>query len=326
MADDVLYTARASGEVTAAALNNGKRQWRTKLDVTISGGVGLGAELVFVGTADAEVIALDRKDGEPRWRVPVSSEVLVSPVATTGYVIVRCADGRVIALNSATGQRLWLRHWPVPLLTLRGESRPVIVDDKVLVGLADGRLVALDIFDGRTLWEAVVTAPKGRTDLERMVDVDAAPLVANGRVYVAAHQGRVVALELETGRNLWSADVGSALGMVSDGAALYVVDDMDQVWALDLRSGRSLWKQDKLKHRRLSSPALIGDRVAVADFEGYTHWLASDDGRLVARYQIGGEEVEAIRVAPQVVGEIAYVRSEFGRIEALGLRPAEEQR
>ena len=320
---DVLYTARAKGEVRAVSLASGKKRWKTRLDVVISGGVGLGDELLFVGTADAEVIALDRESGQERWRAPVFAEVLAAPVATTGYVIVRCSDGRVVALNSETGQRLWLRQWPVPLLTLRGDSRPVIADNMVLVGLADGRLAALSIYDGRSLWEAVVVAPQGRTDLERMVDVDATPLVMDGRVYVAAHQGRVAALALETGGSLWSADIGSATGMVSDGEALYVVDDMDQVWALDLRSGRSLWKQDKLKYRRLSPPALFGDALlAVADFEGYTHWLALEDGRLVARYQVGGEEVEAVAVAPQVVDGIGYVRSELGRIEALGLRPA----
>lgn len=318
LADEVLYTAGAEGVVQAHGVANGKRHWKVRLDHVISAGLGLGGELLLLGTAKGEVLALARENGELRWRSRVSSEVLAPPVvANDNLVIVRCGDGVTEALNMDNGERVWRYVSQVPPLSLRGEAAPVISDDLVLLGLANGHLVALSVFDGVLQWEATVVVPKGRTDLERMVDVDAAPVVVGDVIYVTAHQGRVLALSRLTGTMLWSRDLGGSVGLAVDERNLYLVDDEGQVWALDRRNGATLWKSEKLKYRELSAPLAYDDVVVVGDFEGYLHWLSQSDGHVFARYQV---DEDGIRVAPLVKDGILYSRSRSGKVEALRLR------
>lgn len=318
IADGRLYTANANGMVYAFDLAKGKKQWQQEFDLVITGGVGLNEQSLFFGTSKAEVVALNRNDGTLLWRATLSSEVLAPPVATSSQVIVRCVDGNVYALSAESGQRLWHYQGSVPALTLRGDSTPVIAGENVLLGLANGRLASLSLYDGSVTWESNVVVAQGRTDLERMVDVDATPLVADDTIYAVAYQGRVVALSRLTGTQQWSRDMGSSAGMGLDEHHLYVVDDEDQVWALDRSNGASLWKSDKLKYRDLTAPAPVQDAVVVGDFEGYLHWLSLEDGRIIARHQI---DSDGIRVVPIVINNVLYVRSRNGDLKALTLAP-----
>ncbi len=315
VANEVLYTVSAEGVVYALSTNGGKRLWKTDLDTIISAGLGYNDELLFVGTADAQVIALNRLDGEIRWQSRVTTEVLAPPAANGSYVIISCGDGEIYALNSENGLPLWQLKRNVPALSLRGNSTPVIVDDVVLMGTAEGHLLAVSIYNGDPLWETTIAVPKGRTDLERMVDVDATPLVIDGTIYSAAYQGRIVALSLDSGRVLWSRDIGSSAGLVADGANLYLVADDSYIWALDRRTGATLWRQDALAYRNLSTPALYDNYLVVGDVEGFLHWLSLEDGRIVARYQV--DEGMAIGAPIQVKNNVAYVRNEHGEIEVL---------
>lgn len=316
IADDVLYTLNAEGVVQAHSLKHGKRLWKVELDTTVSAGLGMSSKLLLLGTAKGEVLALSRQDGKLAWRARASSEVLAPPVAGNGLVIVRSGDGVTEALKLADGAQVWRYTSQVPPLSLRGVATPVISGDLVLLGLANGHLLALSLFDGVEQWDATVVVPKGRTDLERMVDVDAAPLVVDDVIYVTAHQGRVLALSRLTGTMLWSRDLGSSVGMAVNGQTLYLVDDQGQVWAMDRGNGATLWKSEKLKYRGLSAPAAYDDAVVVGDLEGYLHWLAQGDGHIFARYQV---DHDGIHVAPLVKDNVLYCRSRTGKVEALRL-------
>jgi outer membrane protein assembly factor BamB len=317
IADDVLYTLNAEGVVQAHSLKHGKRLWKVELeDTTVSAGLGMSSKLLLLGTARGEVLALSREDGKLVWRARASSEVLAPPVAGNGLVIVRSGDGVTEALKLEDGAQVWRYTSQVPPLSLRGEATPVISNDLVLLGLANGHLLALSLFDGVEQWESTVVVPKGRTDLERMVDVDAAPLVVGDVIYVTAHQGRVLALSRLTGTMLWSRDLGGSVGMAVNGQTLYLVDDQGQVWAMDRSNGATLWKSEKLKYRELSAPAAYDDAVVVGDFEGYLHWLAQGDGHIFARYQM---DHDGIRVAPLIKDNVLYCRSSTGKVEALRL-------
>jgi outer membrane protein assembly factor BamB len=316
--DGVLYSVGAKGRLLAVDIIKGKRLWKSKTELVISGGLGVNTNFLFVGSADAEVVAFSRENGEPLWRKSVSSEILSPPVATDSHVIVRCGDGSIYALDAKSGATLWQTQRSVPVLSLRGNATPVIAGDTVFIGMADGRLAALSLYDGGARWETAVVVPQGRTELERMSDVDAKPIVEDDTVYAVAHQGRVVALSTSTGTLKWSHDIGSAAGMALDEHHLYVVDDEDNVWALDRRNGAALWKQDKFKYRNLTAPLRSDDAVVVGDFEGYLHWLSLEDGHILARYQVDND---GLRVSPLEVDGVLYARSRDGKVKALQLKP-----
>ncbi len=317
IADGVLYTIGGDGDVRAFGLKRGKRLWKHEYDVVVSAGLGIDSQRLYFATAEAQLYAISRQDGSLQWQQPLASEVLAVPVVVGDNLIVHSADGTVAAFDAISGQPRWQNNTPVPALSLRGDAAPVAYGQDVLIGHANGRLSLLNAFDGSQRWQSAVAQPQGRNDLERMVDVDATPQIRFGTVFAVAHQGRLTAIALDSGRLLWSRDVGSAFGMVLGEDKLYLIDDSSQVWALDLHSGASLWKQDKLLYRQLTQPAIVDGALLVGDFEGYVHWLALEDGRLLGRYELD----EAVRVAPLVVDNVAYLRTIDGEVTALRLQP-----
>ena len=60
----------------------------------------------------------------------------------------------------------------------------------VLSGFDSGKLIAFNPENGSLIWEARMALPKGRTDLERMVDIDGSPLLQGDVIYAVTYQGR----------------------------------------------------------------------------------------------------------------------------------------
>jgi outer membrane protein assembly factor BamB len=303
------------GEVSAFNAETGKRQWETELDVTVVAGIGGGMDMVLVGTQKGEMIALNEADGKERWRSRLTSEVLARPIAGENIVVARTADGRVTGMSAEDGQVLWSYQRSVPLLSLRGAGAPVIAEGRVIAGYDNGKLVALSITDGKVVWEKSVAVPRGRTELDRLVDIDADPVVINDTVYAVTYQGNVAGVDLTSGQTLWSREMSSQAGLAAVyGDAVYVTDDEGNVWSVQDGSGDALWRQTRLVRRHVTGPAVAGDYVVVGDLEGYIHWIARNDGRFVARQQITDA---AIRSQPFVVDGVLYITAVDGTIAAV---------
>ncbi len=129
-------------------------------------------------------------------------------------------------------------------------------------------------------WETSIAIPKGRSEIERLVDLDVDPIVINGVIYVASYQGGIAAISELDGDVLWRNEtISSHSGLSNDSRYLYLTDSQSHVMQLDQRSGAALWKQKDLHQRRLTAPAAYENYVVVGDFEGYVHWLSTTDGR-----------------------------------------------
>lgn len=313
-----VYAVDAGGQVSAFAVDNGKLLWRGELGRAPSAGVGNGEGLLLFGSRKGEVIALEKEDGRVRWSVQVSSEVLGSPVAGSGIVVAQAGDGRVLGMSPKDGTILWRQDRSVPPLSLRGTASPLLVGDRAYVGFANGRLLAIQLAEGRSLWETAIAEPRGRNEIERLVDVDMRPVFSRGRVYAAAYQGKVAAVDGESGRGVWSRDLSTHLEMDHDQTNLYVTDEQGDVYALDLASGAANWRQTGLQRRRVTAPTDTGRYVAVGDFEGYVHWLSKEDGRFVARYDVGGSPIKAKALARD---NVLFVLDQGGSLTALRIEP-----
>ena len=309
-----VYAASSDGAVQAFDSLTGRRIWGVDLDLPLSGGPGSGEGLVLLGTSDGEVVALNQENGEQLWKVQVSSEVLSVPAAASGVVVVHTIDGKLVGLSAIDGTQLWLYSRKVPILTLRGSSSPIINGTTVYSGFAGGKLVALDLEKGFVQWEVSITAPSGRSELERMVDIDGDPFISDGTVYVATYQGELAAVSEYSGTLLWRRKLSSYSGLDADWRNIYVSDDAGNVYGINPENGAAMWKQDKLLNRRLSAPAVIDGYVVVGDYEGYLHWLSHDDGRMVARTRVGGE---AITAAPVMFDGIVYIFGDGGALAAV---------
>ena len=314
LAEGRVYAAGHDGDVAAYDPFTGERLWEADADIAISGGPGAGAGLVVVGSSGGDVVALASADGAVAWRTRVTSEVLSAPAIGERIVVVRTVDGKLFGLHAANGERSWVYDRTVPALTLRGTGSPVIAGNVVVAGFDGGQLAALSLVDGQLLWEARVSTPTGQTELERLTDMDADPVVADGVVYAVTFQGRLSAFELDTGRPIWQRELSSHAGMGIGRRMLYVTDDQSHVWAIDRINGSSLWRQDGLARRQVTAPVEFGDHVVVADYQGHVHWLSMDDGVFAARSRAGRGAV----LAPPVTNETAvYVLGSSGTLTAL---------
>lgn len=315
--NDRIYAADVTGVVMALDRMNGDVIWKKDFDLPVSGAVGVGYGLVMLGTLKGEVIAMDASTGEEKWRARVTSEVLAPPATNGDVVVVQTQDDRVIGLDASTGDRRWIYESTPAVLTLRGTGAPIVTNRLAVAGLSTGKVVALDTQNGVPVWEQRVAVPQGRSELDRVVDIDGGLLLSGGVLYVASYQGRVAGLELESGRVLWQRDASSYAGVAQGFGNVYVSLASGTVEGIDERSSSALWSNDSLARRQLSAPEVFSSYVAVGDLEGYLHLLSQVDGRFVGRERI---DSDGLRARPLVVGDMIYVFGNSGKLEALTIR------
>lgn len=313
VADGRVYAAAVSGGVQAIDLQTGQRLWNYETDARLSGGPGVGEGLVVVGGLDGEVIALDATTGAERWQAKVTNEVLAAPAIGEGLVFVRSNDGRVTAFDAASGERRWFWNRDLPLLSVRGNAAPVLAPGRVFVASDDGTLAALSVTDGAPLWVQPVAQPEGRTELDRMADVDGTPVLEDTTLYATSFKGRTMAIDGPSGNPLWAGEYGGP-GRVAVSPALVVVTDTSgEVHGLDKSGGSSMWRQPALARRNVTGPAIHGEFAVVGDFEGYLHWMDLGTGEFVARMRAGRD---AVRAAPVAADGMLVVQNVDGVLSA----------
>lgn len=319
-----IFAADRNGLVQARDVSTGKLLWEVEIedeaenDVHFSSGPGLGVTALILGTNNAEVIALSVENGAVLWKTAVSSEVLAVPVVASGYVIVRTTDGSVIALNEKNGQKSWSYEHNVPPLTVRGTGAPLIIEDTIIEGYDNGKLLVLQLDNGKYVWESSITIPKGKSEVERLVDIDVDPIESRGVIYTASYNGGCAAVSILDGDVLWrNEQVSSYTGLSQDTDYLYVSNPDGHVLQLDKRSGSSLWEQKDLHGRKLTSPAVYQNYIVVGDYDGYVHWLSKSDGRQLGRVQVAGDAIEA---KPVIDGDTVYVYAKDGALAAIRAR------
>ena len=287
--DRIVVTDR-NGTVSAYNINTGKRLWETELNTVISGGVGGDENNLVVTSRNGHVFLLDSKGGLI-WQVDASSEVLMPAQIAGNLIIIRSVDGLISALNIDDGSEVWTFKRDVPALSLRGNSSPIIKQGYIFNGLDNGRLVTLDLLDGHTVFDIAVASPSGRSELERLVDVDGHAVIEKDMLYMSSYQGRIVSIDIRRGQLSWSRKLSTYSGVEYSSSGLFISDDKDSIWALDSTNGATLWKQEKLKARQITRPVAIKNAIVVADFESYLHFLSPFDGHFLARVETDGSGI-----------------------------------
>lgn len=316
IADGRVYAAAVEGGVSAFDLRSGQSVWRYASELPLTGGPGAGDGLVVVGSLEGDVVALDAATGAEKWKAKVANEVLVAPAVGGGMVFVHSNDGRVTALDAGTGERRWFYSADVPALTVRGNGAITVGPGILFVGNDNGTLTALSMTDGGVVWTTPVAQPEGRSELERMADVDGPALLDNTTLYATSYKNHTVAIDGPSGQLMWDRENGGPRGLGLSNSAVVVTDPTGKVWGLDKNTGSSLWQQDGLAYRSTSAPAVQGDYAVVGDLEGVLHWLRLSDGAFAARSSVGG----AITGQPAVADEVLVVQTVDGQLAAFALQ------
>lgn len=318
-----IYAASRDGNVVAFDPESGREAWRTELDMELSAGPGVGEDLVVVAAADGLIIALDAATGVEKWRSAVYGETLSQPVIRGEVVVVLTIDNLLRGLSAFDGSESWTIEQSTPRLTMRGSSSPVVVGSTVVAGFDNGRLVAAEISSGTIQWESVLSPPSGRSDLERLADIDGQIAVVGQDVYAAGYQGRVAAIASESGQIMWAREISSFEGVSADWNSVYTVNERGEVVALSRRNGAETWRQVSLLRREPTLPIAFATTVVVGDLEGYLHFFSNVDGEPVARLRMGNQ---AISNEPVVVANRLYVQSDSGDIAAYAVQEPRRRR
>lgn len=310
--EGTVYAASHKGEVVALAADTGKRTWQVKTKLALSAGPEVGAGLVVLGSSDGDIIALDATNGAERWRKAIASEILAKPlIVSSDLVVIRTVDGHIEGLSVADGSTKWAVDEQVPRLTLRGTAPPVLAGDRIIAGFDNGKVLAIDPRNGEVLWDTIVNSPRGRTELERLSDIDSPARVSGDDIFVVGFQGRVAMLARDSGQIWWARDASSYRGFTMDEQNLYLTNADSVVIAMRRADGAVQWEQDTMKRRGLTAPTIDGDSLVVGDFEGYMHWLDKSTGEIVARQKTDGERISNAAVADS---ERVFVQTDSGKL------------
>jgi outer membrane protein assembly factor BamB len=308
-----VFAAAHDGRVAAFEAVKGKRLWKKKTKLPLSAGPAVGEGLLVLGSNNGEVIALNAADGSERWRTIVSSEVLAPPAITSDLVLVRTVDGKLTALSIDTGGEAWFVQQSVPRLSVRGTGAPVVAGDAVVCGFDNGRIASYELGDGSVIWDALIAPPSGRTEVDRLSDLNATVRIVGEDVYAIGYQSSLSALAVESGQVLWTREIGSHIGVGVDFNNLYVTGDAGQLYALSRRTGREIWRHEALLNRDVTGPAPYRSSIVVGDYDGYVHWYDSRDGSLQARKRAGGNRITS---APLIVNDMVFVLTDGGKLYA----------
>jgi len=279
------YTIDTSGLIACVDISTGRKLWSYETDLPALSGLGGAENLVIATSGDGDIAAFQivEKGLEPLWKTRASSEIRAIPIVNDDQVFVRSVDGKLQSLALADGSQQWVVSQRVPVLSLTGNSEPLIDTQLVYSGFDDGKLIAFDRRSGKVRWETTISIPSGRTEVERLVDLDGQFLMRDGVIYVASFQGRLAAVVAVNGDVLWARDFSSFQSMAIDDNAIYLSADNSDLWSIDRRTGSAFWKQDVLHARKITAPAITNDKLVVADLSGYLHWFDTADGKLVGR-------------------------------------------
>ncbi|WP_347454716.1 outer membrane protein assembly factor BamB [Acinetobacter thermotolerans] len=291
----VVFAVNPNGEVTA--YQGKQRLWQKKVTKAgLSAGVEAAQGLVIVGNTKGQLFALDQQTGEQRWAAQLSGAVIAPSLIHADRVISIANDGTVFSHEAGSGKEVWTYKLPNVQFSLRGQAAPVALDPRhVLIASANGYIYAIDAVTGVPKMQRRVAVSDGRSDIQRLNDIDGEPVVAGQFVVTTSYQGQVTVLDLASQQIIWSEDASSIQRPEVVGNGVFVAQTDGKIAAYEITSGQKLWENDQLLHRKLSNPVMLGGDLVVGDLDGVLHLIDPATGQIIGRSKTSGE-VRTLRV------------------------------
>lgn len=291
----VVFAIDPKGEVSA--FKGKQRLWQKKVSKeNLSSGVEAAEGLVVVGNQKGQLFALDQQTGEQKWTAQLTGALLAPSLIHAGRVISVSNDGTVYAHEIATGAQVWTYNLPNVQFSLRGMAAPVALDARnVLIASSNAYIYALDALSGVPKLQRRVAVSDGRSDIQRLVDIDGEPVVAGQFVVTTSYQGQVTVLDLASQQVVWSEDASSIQRPEVVGNGVFVAQTDGKIKAFEITSGQPLWENDQLLNRKLSNPVMLGTDLVVGDLDGVLHLIDPRTGQIAGRSKTSGE-VRSLRV------------------------------
>lgn len=291
----VIFAINPKGEVEA--YQGKQRLWQKKISKQgLSSGVEAKDGLVIVGNSKGQLFALDQTTGDEKWTAQLSGAILAPSLIHAGRVITVANDGTVYAHEVETGKQAWTYSLPNVQFSLRGQAAPVALDARnVLIASANAYIYAIDAISGAPKLQRRVAVSEGRSDIQRLIDIDGEPTVMGQFVVTTSYQGQVTVLDLNSQQVVWSEDASSNQRPEVKGNGVFVAQTDGKITAYEITTGNKLWENDQLLNRKLSNPVMLDNDLVVGDLDGVLHLIDPATGEIVGRSKTSGE-VRTLRV------------------------------
>jgi outer membrane protein assembly factor BamB len=326
--DGRLYVMDTSGVVNAFNADTGAKLWSKSFSVSGSsekavfgGGVSYDSGKVYITTGLGEVAALNASDGAEQWKAKPAGPLRGSPTVNFNAVYVMTQDNQIIALDVADGKQIWQESASVQQSGVFGVGAPAAAQGTVIAGFSSGELVAYRYENGRQLWSDALARTSISTEVGSLTDVDADPIIDNGRVYALGQGGRMAAYELVTGQRIWELNLAGISTPAVAGDWVFTLTDHAQLLAIARSSGKVRWLDQLMRYRNAKKrkgpvfwvgPVLAGNRLWIANTEGELSYADPSEGT-VTRY---ADLKSPVSLAPVVANQTLYVLDDGGRITA----------
>lgn len=310
---DVVMVATKDGTVTAIDARTGAQLSSLKVGEPLTAGVGGDAERQAVLTRGNQVVVYAQ--GKQLWKQPLAAASYTPPLVAGGRVFVLSADRSLTAFDASNGRKLWSAQRPGEPLVLRQPGVLMAVGNTLVAGLS-GRMVGLDPDNGSVRWETPLASPRGTNDVERLVDLVGRVSRVGDSVCARAFQASVGCVDTQNASVRWTQPSKGAEGIDGDEETVFGAESNGTVQAWRRGDGTRLWSIDKLQHRKLTTPLLLGRSVVFGDDFGVVHLLSKTDGQALARLTTDNSGVAS---APVMAANTLVVVSRSGTV--YGFRP-----
>ncbi len=303
-----ITVAASDGTLLSLNARTGQEQWRKLIGEPLASGVGGDGKVFAVITRSNQLVVVD--GDKELWRQRLGAQAYTVPLVAGGRVFVATADRAVTAYDGQTGRRLWTQLRQGEPLVLRQAGVLMAVGDTLVLGQG-GRLAGLNPSNGNARWEVPVSTPRGTNDVERLVDLVSRVSRVGDIVCVRAFQSSVGCVNAARGSLVWSQPASGFEGLHGDADRVVGTEADGRMVAWRRSDGQRLWISDRLQHRSLTAPLVLGRSVVVGDGNGMLHFFSREDGSPLSRVSTDGS---AIVGAPVLVDGTLVVVTRSGSV------------
>jgi len=328
VADNKLYVMDTVGSVHAFAADTGASLWtvstvkdKENKQARFGGGASVEAGKVYAGNGLGDVVALDAGTGAEIWRTRPGGPLRGSPSIDNGQVYVVTQDNQLFALDQNDGKVVWTISASLEAQGVFGVAAPASAQGTVVAGFSSGELNAYRYENGRSLWGDVLSRSSISTSVSSLSDIDAEPVIDQGRVYAVGQGGRMVAMEITSGTRLWEQNIAGIATPWIAGEWLFVVTDDARLLCIARGSGKVRWIAQMTHYRNekkksgvigWTGPLLAGDRLVLVNTDGEIVSVSAKDGSVISTVETKGP----LSLSPVVVNSMLYVLDDKGKLSA----------
>jgi outer membrane protein assembly factor BamB len=290
---NTLFIANGNGAVGSFNQDSGDENWVVNVS-PLSSGVSAGFGILIVAGSQGQLICLSQDDGSTIWSVDVGSEILAPAALDAKLVIVKTSSGELNAYNISNGLREWSYRSQLPTLTLRGSSPPVIEEGIVYAAFDNGRLGAFQVSTGFLVWDGAISYVEGTSELDNMIDADAAPVLEGGLLFIANYQGQIAAFDPAQRRIVWAEEASSFYSPIISKGVMAVLETDSTFKTYSTKTFMPSWTNEDYYLRELSNADTYKGSIVVGDFEGYVHLINTLNGTTTSRIKLTRSPIKSI--------------------------------